>query len=141
MSSVLRHPTHSTHSLFFSSLCLLVFQYYVIQLTNFQAGLDGITTFLVLSVAIYLFRTYLINKSWRRTSYCSNIFAATLGLLWLPAYWGSGDTRNPYYTIFVDLDQSFVQGISQVGDVYNCLFVSGLRITNAVLSVNASHLL
>ena len=89
-------------------------QYYIIELTNFQAGLDGIITFAVLSFAIWLFRTYLINKSWRRTSYGSNIFAATLGLLWLPAYWGSGGTRNAYYTIFVDLDQSFVQGISQV---------------------------
>ena len=40
-------------------------QYYLIQLTNFQAGIDGMTTYGVLSFAIYLFRKYLINKSWR----------------------------------------------------------------------------
>ena len=89
-------------------------QYYVIELTNFQVGLDGITTYAVLSLAIWLFRKHLLNKSWRRTSYFSNIFAATLGLLWLPAYWNSPGARDPYYTIFVDIDQSFVQGISQV---------------------------
>ena len=89
-------------------------QYYVIELTNFQVGLDAMTTYGVLSLAIWIFRTYLLNESWRRTSYFSNLFAAVLGLLWLPTYWNSPGARNPYYTIFVDIDQSFVQGISQV---------------------------
>ena len=89
-------------------------QYYIIELTNFQVGLDGLSTYGVLSLAIWIFRTYLLNKSWRRTSYFSNLFAGTLGLLWLPTYWNSPGARNPYYTIFVDIDQSFVQGISQV---------------------------
>lgn len=89
-------------------------QYYVIQLTNFETGIDGISTYLMLTVSIYIFKKYLINKNWRTTQYCSTIFAAMLSFLWIPAYFNIGGCRNAYYTIFVDLDQSFVSGISQV---------------------------
>jgi len=64
--------------------------------------------------AIWLFQKYLIRRNWRITQYCSVIFSAVLGFLWFFAYWDVGGTRTPWFTIFVDLDQSFAQGIAQV---------------------------
>lgn len=89
-------------------------QYYVIQLTNLQAGIDTITSYGALSVAIYLFKTYLINVNWRYTQYGSAIISSVLGLLWILVYYDIGGLQNPWFTIFIDLDTSFVAGISQV---------------------------
>jgi hypothetical protein len=38
----------------------------------------------------------------------------TLGLLWLLVYYDIGGLRDPWFTIFIDLDQGFVTGIAQV---------------------------
>ena len=89
-------------------------QYYVLEMTNFQAGIDTITTYLALVAGIYFFQRYLINRDWRFTKYLSVIFSSLLGLLWPLAYHDSGGLRNPWFTIFVDLDQQFASGISQV---------------------------
>ena len=89
-------------------------QYYIIDLTNFEAGVDTVTSYGALVVAIWLFQTYLINRNWRYTQYGSTIIASLFGLLWIPAYYNLGGTMNPWYTIFIDLDQSFVNGLSQV---------------------------
>jgi hypothetical protein len=82
----------------------IILQYYVINLTNFQAGIDTITTYLGLVVAIYLFQTYLLNRNWRYSEYGSIIISSLLGLAWIPAYYNSNGTRNAWYTIFIDLD-------------------------------------
>lgn len=89
-------------------------QYNIIQLTNFEAGIDTVTSYGALVVAIYIFQKYLINRNWRLTQYGSTIVASLFGLLWIPAYYNSGGTRNAWYTIFIDLDQSFVNGLAQV---------------------------
>jgi predicted ferric reductase len=85
-------------------------QYYIIQLTNFQAGMDTITSYAFLTLAIWVFRNYLTNKNWRYTHYASAIFSNILGLLWLLVYYNYGGMRTPWFTIFIDLDQSFVTG-------------------------------
>jgi MFS family permease len=54
-------------------------QYYVIQLSNFQAGIDTITTYIALVAAIYLFQTFLLNRNWRITQYLSTIVTSILG--------------------------------------------------------------
>jgi hypothetical protein len=92
----------------------ILLQYYVIELTNFQAGLDTMSTYAALSFAIWIFQKYLLNRNWRKTKYASVAFSAGCSLLWIPAYYNSGGTRNAWYTIFVDLDQQFAAGISQV---------------------------
>lgn len=89
-------------------------QYYIIDLTNFEAGVDTVTSYGALVVAIWIFQTYLINRNWRYTQYGSTIVASLFGLLWIPAYYDVGGAMNPWYTIFIDLDQSFVNGLSQV---------------------------
>ena len=98
----------------FVSNANLYMQYYVIQLTNFEAGIDTITSYLALSVAIWLFKTYLINVNWRYTQIGSTVIASVLGLLWILVYYDVSGLRNPWFTIFIDLDQSFVNGLSQV---------------------------
>jgi len=98
----------------FTSQVNIFLQYYIIGLTNVQAGIDNITSYLALVLAIYIFQEYFLNKNWRYTQYFAVIFGALLGLLWIPAYFNNGGTRNAWYTIFIDLDQSFVNGLTQV---------------------------
>lgn len=42
------------------------------------------------------------------------IFTSILGLLWLLPFYNVGGLRNGWFTIFVNLDQSFAAGLSQV---------------------------
>jgi len=79
-------------------------QYYVINLTSFQAGIDTVTTYASLAYAIYLFQTYMINKDWHITQYVSVLLAALLGLVWIAPYYDAGGTQNGWFTIFIDLD-------------------------------------
>jgi hypothetical protein len=89
-------------------------QYYVINLSNFQAGIDATSSSCALVLAIWLFQTCLIDKNWRWTQYGSTIISSIMLMLWLPAYFNIFGLRNAWYTIFIDLDVSFVAGISQV---------------------------
>jgi len=98
----------------FQSQVNIFLQYYIIALTNVQAGIDNITSYLALVLAIWVFQTYLLNRDWRRTQYSAVIFGALLGLFWIPAYYNMGGLRNGWYTIFINLDQSFVNGLTQV---------------------------
>mmetsp|Transcript_10607 Transcript_10607/g.10252 ORF Transcript_10607/g.10252 Transcript_10607/m.10252 type:complete len:546 (+) Transcript_10607:171-1808(+) len=98
----------------FPSIVSIYMQYYIIGLTNFQAGIDTITSYASLVLAVWIFQKYLINRNWRITQYGSTIFSSILGLLWLFPYWNIDGTRNAWFTIFIDLDQSFIQGLSQV---------------------------
>lgn len=91
-------------------------QYYVIKLTNFQAGIDTVTTYGALVLAIWIFQKYLINRNWRHTQYGANVFSALLGFAWIPAYYNYGGLMNGWYTIFIDLDT-----VSSIDDC--CLFV------------------
>ena len=54
-------------------------QYYVIKLTNLEAGVDTISTYLALVAAIWTFQTFLINKNWRYTQVGSTV-AAGIGI-------------------------------------------------------------
>jgi hypothetical protein len=89
----------------FKSVANVYIQYYVIQLTNFQAGIDTITTYMAVSGAIYLFKLFLINRSWRMTQYGATVISAIAGLLWILVYYNTGGLRDPWFTIFIDLDQ------------------------------------
>jgi hypothetical protein len=68
-------------------------QYYVIKLTNFQVGLDTVTTNFGIVCAIWLFQKYLIHKNWRYTQYVSVIFAALLGLVWIAPFHNAGKNQ------------------------------------------------
>ena len=98
---------------FYNNAAILL-QYYVIELTNFESGIDTITTYLAIVAGIHLFQTYLINKNWRYSKYGSVVFSSVLGLMWPLAYYNVGGLRDPWFTIFVDLDQNFASGITQV---------------------------
>lgn len=116
-------------------------QYYVIKLTNFEAGIDTITTYLALVAAIWTFQTYLINRNWRHTQYGSTIAAALLGLLWILPYYDVGGTMSPWFTIFIDLDQGFAQGLTQI--LYSMavieLAVPGLEATTYELIITVGN--
>ena len=89
-------------------------QYYIIRLTNLEAGIDTITTYMALVAGIWIFKRYLINRNWRITQYSSTIISALMSIIWIAPYYNSGGTMNAWFTIFIDLDQQFVQGLAQV---------------------------
>lgn len=88
----------------FTNNAAIYLQYYVIKLTNFQAGVDTVTTYGALVTAIFIFQRYLINRNWRYTQYGSTILAACLGLVWISAFYDKGGTMDGWFTIFIDLD-------------------------------------
>ena len=88
----------------FTNNANIYLQYYVIKLTNCQAGIDTMTTYGALVIAIWIFQKFLINKNWRYSQYGSTMIAALLGLVWIPAYYNMGGTMDPWFTIFIDLD-------------------------------------
>lgn len=100
---------------------------------------------LVASFGIYCYfciaYRYLINSNWRTTKYASVVFTAVLGLMWPLAYYNTGGLMNPWFTIFVDLDQSFAQGITQV--LYSMAVIelakSGLEATTYELVVSVGN--
>ena len=88
----------------FTSNANIYLQYYVIKLTNMQAGIDTMTTFAALAIAIWVFQKYLIRLNWRYTQYAATSFSAFLGLVWIAAYYNAGGTQDPWFTIFIDMD-------------------------------------
>jgi len=96
----------------FKSVVNVYMQYYVIQLTNFQAGIDTITTYLGLSLAIWVFKTYLLNRNWRMTQYISTIIASSIGFLWIMVFYDTGGLQDGWFTIFIDLDQASFSQLS-----------------------------
>jgi len=116
-------------------------QYYVIKLTNFQAGIDTVTTYAGLAYAIWLFQTYMINRDWHITQYTSVLLAALFGLVWIAPYYNLGGTQNGWFTIFIDLDTHFAQGLSQV--LYTIALIelakTGLEATTFELLVTVGN--
>lgn len=89
-------------------------QYTLIKLTNFQAGLQAIVTYLAVVMGIKVFQTYFIQSNWRNTLYLSVGLSNVLGLLWLLVYWNIGGLLNPWFTIAITVNQALAQGVSQV---------------------------
>ena len=63
---------------------------------------------------IKVFQTYFIQSNWRNTLYLSIGLSNVLGLLWLLVYWNVGGLLNPWFTIFITVNQALAQGVSQV---------------------------
>lgn len=89
-------------------------QYTLIKLTNFQGGIQAIVTYLAVVMGIKVFQTYFIQSNWRFTLYLSIGLSNILGLLWLLVYWNVGGLLNPWFTIFITVNQALAQGVSQV---------------------------
>ena len=79
-------------------------QFYIIQLTSFQTGVDATGSFLALTAATVLFQTHLIDKNWRLTEYFSKITSASIRLLWILVYFNTAGLQNAWFSIFIDID-------------------------------------
>jgi len=89
-------------------------QYILIQLTNLQSGITAIVTYCAVYAGIFIFQKFFITKNWRSTLYLSVSLSQTLGLMWILVYYNVGGLINPWFTIFITLNQALAQGISQV---------------------------
>lgn len=76
-------------------------KFYIIKLSNFQIGIDSITTNIALVTAVYVFKTYLINYNWRRLEYIATIGPALMGFVWILVYYDIGGLMNGWFAIFV----------------------------------------
>jgi hypothetical protein len=103
-------------------------QYYIIELTNFQAGIDSVTTYAALSFAIWVYKVYFININWRYTSCGSVLISSAVGLVWILVYYDIFGLMNPWFTIFIDMDTVSMiydddedyDGVCDDGDDHSC---------------------
>jgi len=72
-----------------------IFVFNVIKLTNLQLGVSNLISFAATLIGIYIFRQYLLNKSWRATQYFSFLAQAIFSLLILLPY--NNMISNPWY--------------------------------------------
>jgi hypothetical protein len=79
--------------------------YYLIKLTSLQSGIDSITSGLAGVAGVWIFTTYWINENWRYINYSTSIVCCVMGLLWLLVFYDIGGLMNPWFTIFIDIDQ------------------------------------
>jgi MFS family permease len=79
-------------------------QYYLIKLTNFQAGIATIANNTAIAIAIYLFQRLFIHYNWRITKYISAFITSMIGLLWILVYYNVDGLMNGWFTIFIDFD-------------------------------------
>lgn len=89
-------------------------QYVLIELTNFQSGVTAVVTYCAVFAGIAIFQNFFITKNWRMTLYLSITLNQIVGLLWILVYHNTFDLLNPWFTIFITLNQYVAQGISQV---------------------------
>ena len=99
---------------FMSNIVAIYIQYDVLGINNFQSGIAFAVSNLAVVAGVKIFQTFFINKNWRITQYLSSIFNAILGLLWLLVFNNVGGLLNAWFTIFINLGQTFAQGITQV---------------------------
>jgi hypothetical protein len=76
-------------------------QYTLVELTNLQAGIQVIVTYLATAVGVKVFQVVFLNKNWRTTLYLSMGLMQVMGLLWLLVYWDEFGLMDPWFTIFV----------------------------------------
>jgi len=88
--------------------------YYLIKLTSLQSGIDSITSGLAGVAGVWIFTTFWINENWRYVNYMSSIVCCVMALLWLLVFYDIGGLMNPWFTIFIDIDESLVAGLSQL---------------------------
>jgi hypothetical protein len=89
-------------------------QYILIELTNFQSGITAIVTYCAVFAGIAIFQRFFIQRNWRMTLYLSITLNQIVGLLWILVYHDTGNLLDPWFTIFITLNQYVAQGISQV---------------------------
>jgi hypothetical protein len=78
-------------------------QYYIIEMTNFEAGVNVMACATAVSLALWIFKNYLINYNWRYLQILSVVASSSLGLLWILVYYNIDGLQNPWFSVFIDL--------------------------------------
>ena len=113
-------------------------------MTNLQGGIQVIVTYLAVAVGVKIFQVVFLNRNWRTTLYLSVGLSQLMGLAWILVYWyvrlhilnmkqkkifekltphthahccrcrDEFGLLDPWFTIFVTVNQALASGISQV---------------------------
>ena len=89
-------------------------QYYVIRIPSLLSGMNNFLKSAVLAFSIWIFKRFLINKNWRAVNYLSCFLCASLNQLWILVFWNVAQLRNGWFTIFIDVDQYFANGLARM---------------------------
>ena len=89
-------------------------QYTLVGLTNLQAGIQVIFTYLAVAVGVKIFQVFFRNRNWRTTLYLSCGTMQVMGLVWIMVYWNDFGLLNSWFTIFITVNQALAAGVSQV---------------------------
>jgi len=89
-------------------------QYTLVNLSNLQGGIQVVVTYLAVAMGVKLFQVFFLNKNWRTTLYLSVGLAQGMGIVWILIYWDVAGLLDPWFTIFVTVNQALAAGVSQV---------------------------
>jgi hypothetical protein len=89
-------------------------QYTLVNLTNLQGGVQVVVTYLAVAVGVKIFQVFFLNRNWRTTLYLSVGLTQVMGLAWILVYWNVAGLLDPWFTIFITVNQALAAGVSQV---------------------------
>ena len=84
----------------------------ILKLSMLQNGISSASNFLALSVGMFIFKKYLLNRNWRITAVSATFVQAALNLLWLVPILTSW--RNSWFSIFIGTSEEIPLGVTQV---------------------------
>ena len=87
-------------------------QYTLVQLSNLQAGVQVIFTYLAVAAGVKIFQVVFLNRNWRTTLYLSCGAMQVMGGAWILVYHDFAGLLDPWFTIFITVNQvssSFVR--------------------------------
>jgi len=84
----------------------------VIRLSQLQWGIDNIVSYLLLTIGVWIFKSYLRDVNWRWTQLMTTALIAGLNMLWFVPI--LTDFRNGWFTLMIDGTESLAQGFTQV---------------------------
>lgn len=80
-------------------------QYTLVELSNLQAGIQVIFTYLAVAIGVKIFQVAFLNTNWRTTLYLSCGTMQIMGIAWILVYHDVAGLLNPWFTIFVTVNQ------------------------------------
>ena len=80
-------------------------QYTLVQLSNLQAGVQVIFTYLAVAAGVKIFQVVFLNTNWRTTLYLSCGAMQVMGIAWILVYHDVAGLLDPWFTIFITVNQ------------------------------------
>ena len=94
-------------------------QYYVLNLTTFQSGIDSVLTSAGSMLSLTVYNRFLIAYNWRSVQVAVNVTAALFNFLWIPCYYNVMHLQSGWYALYLNM-----QEVSESEPIRQLLFQS-----------------